>query len=1054
MGIETDGADAQPASSFASPSRATRVAQKVRHLSRSARPPSAPPPPEESPARSPELAPLLLVAHASRGWRAARRWFAANTFTPSWAPSLLRAPAVGYAVAVLAQVLAVAMVSGLIRLFGGFAFPGAPQLLAIALVALNWGAGPGVISCACATLLVYFVALQSHFALAPIGPRQGVELGIFLATGLCIGMLASQTERARRASSALATRLAAEQTRLETIIDAAPDMISIHDAGGAIVRRNTAAKRTAPDASGDERLDEAQRAYGLHALDGRPLTEGELPVARALRGEAIANLEVLSRLSDGEHIFSVSAAPFRDAWGAILGAVAITHDITPLRRSEQAAAERAAQLEATFDALVDGVVVLDTDASIRSMNDATRRLIGITDDADFRARLVDDRMSRLRVRDARGALVPPERLPQRRVLRGEVLFGLEADDYLLHTLDGREVRVNIGGAPVRDARGRVIGGVLSLRDVTTQRRLEHEVGARASQIEATYDTMTDGVVVYGADGSISHMNAEARDIFGRGVGVERADASLRERMRLLDLLDEHGRPLAHDAWPTARILAGETLRGASTFDVSFVARDGSRVWLTITGAPVRGADEAILGGVVIYRDVSERRRLEERTHDALVALLTVATTLVEPADGTTEEGARIVAQRLIDLTRSVLDCTRVAITVLDRATDVMRALAVTGLSPVQERQWWAEQRALERQGTRFSDGPDQGVITRLRAGEVLTFDLTQPPYDAAPNPYAIRSMLVAPMCLGDELVGLITYDYGGADHDYTQGELLLARGVARLAALVLERERLLRESAEDRARVLALEQTNMRMDEFLGIASHELKTPLTTIKANVQLTERRLTTLDPAAANFGDQVRRLSAASELMQRTQRQVDRLDRLVNDLLDTSRIRAGRLELRLDATDLGEIVREAVREHRLAWPGRPIELTIPDGAVPVEADADRIGQVVTNYLTNALKYSPEDAPVAVTLDLATPGVARVLVRDQGPGLPPEEHARIWERFHRTPGIEVQSGSGVGLGLGLHISREIVERHGGAVGLESVIGEGSTFSFTIPLAGDEPVR
>jgi signal transduction histidine kinase len=77
-------------------------------------------------------------------------------------------------------------------------------------------------------------------------------------------------------------------------------------------------------------------------------------------------------------------------------------------------------------------------------------------------------------------------------------------------------------------------------------------------------------------------------------------------------------------------------------------------------------------------------------------------------------------------------------------------------------------------------------------------------------------------------------------------------------------------------------------------------------------------------------------------------------------------------------------------------------------------------------------------------------VLVRDRGPGLPQEERERVWERFHRAPGIEVQSGSGVGLGLGLHISREIVERHGGAVGLESAVGEGSTFSFTLPLAGD----
>ncbi len=1050
MGIETEGTGAQSASSGqrhtpqALAERATTMSSRSPTSSQIERPA---PQPQASTATLPQLF-ATGRALGGRAWRSARRWFAANTFTPTWAPPRLRAPYMGYLIAVLAQIVATSFVVLLLAHFNTFAVPGVPQILAIALIALNWGAGPSVVSTLCGAALVYFAILPPRFALTPFDARSLAEACVFLTTGLVVSVVASQTERMRLANGALATRLAAEQTRLEAILEAAPEMISIHDASGAIVRRNRAAKLAAPEVRGDERIEEAQEAYGLHDLDGHALPADELPVARALRGQTITNLELLSRLSDGEHIFAVSAAPYRDAWGTILGAVAITHDITPLRRSEQAAAERAAQLEATFDSLVDGVVVFDPDANLLQMNNVARRLIGLSESQDFIGQSVDERMARLRLEDVLGKAIPRDALPQRRVLRGEVFFGLEADDYLIHTLDGRELRVNIGGGPVRDDHGAIIGGVITFRDVGEQRRLKYEVTERAAQIAATYDTMTDGVVVYGDDGHISSMNAEARDIFGRGIGAARADVPLSERMLLLDLLDEQGHPIPHDAWPTERILAGETLRGADPFDVSFVALDGRRVWLTITGAPVRDAEGRIIGGVVIYRDVTERRRLENRTHDALVALLTVATTLVDPTSSGTEEGARIIAQRLIDLTRSVLDCTRVVISVLDPATDVMRALAVTGLSPAHQRQWWAEQHALEASGTRFSKGPNLEVATRLRAGEVLTFDLTQPPYDATPNPYGVRNVLIAPMCLGDSLVGTITYDYGGADHIYTQAELLLAGGVARLAALVLERERLLRESADDRVRVLALERANARMDEFLGVASHELKTPLTTIKANIQLTERRLNALDPSAANFGDQVRKLSAASELMERTQRQVSRLDRLVNDLLDVSRIRAGKLDLRLEVADLNEIVREVVREQRTAWSGRPIELTLPVGAVPVHADADRIGQVVTNYLTNALKYSAEEEPVVVTLDLATPGFARVTVRDRGPGLPPDQQESIWERFHRAPGVEVLSGSGVGLGLGLHISREIVERHGGAVGLESVVGEGSTFSFTLPRA------
>jgi signal transduction histidine kinase len=118
---------------------------------------------------------------------------------------------------------------------------------------------------------------------------------------------------------------------------------------------------------------------------------------------------------------------------------------------------------------------------------------------------------------------------------------------------------------------------------------------------------------------------------------------------------------------------------------------------------------------------------------------------------------------------------------------------------------------------------------------------------------------------------------------------------------------------------------------------------------------------------------------------------------------------------------------------------------------ADAQRIGQVVTNYLTNALKYSPADRPVTVGL-LVDDQQAQLWVRDQGPGLSPEDQERIWERFHQVKGIEVQSGSGVELGLGLHICRTIIEQHHGQVGVQSVRGEGSTFWFSLQLAMPEP--
>src|SRR5260221_11079663 len=158
---------------------------------------------------------------------------------------------------------------------------------------------------------------------------------------------------------------------------------------------------------------------------------------------------------------------------------------------------------------------------------------------------------------------------------------------------------------------------------------------------------------------------------------------------------------------------------------------------------------------------------------------------------------------------------------------------------------------------------------------------------------------------------------------------------------------------------------------------------------------------------------------------------------------RIQAGRLDLHCEFTDLGMIIRQAVDEQRQAAPTRTLLLQLQEvQPVPVYADTGRLGQVVTNYLTNALKYSPAEQPVAVGLGGAS-NEARVWGRDQGPGLPPEEQERIWERFHRVKGIKVQSGTGVGLGLGSYICRIIFKRDKGQAAVKCTPCQGSPFWF-----------
>jgi signal transduction histidine kinase len=178
------------------------------------------------------------------------------------------------------------------------------------------------------------------------------------------------------------------------------------------------------------------------------------------------------------------------------------------------------------------------------------------------------------------------------------------------------------------------------------------------------------------------------------------------------------------------------------------------------------------------------------------------------------------------------------------------------------------------------------------------------------------------------------------------------------------------------------------------------------------------------------------------------------MVDDLLDVSRSRSGHLDLRPALCDLVAIVQESVEEQRRVWFERTITLDVPEEMkAPILADVDRIEQVITNYLTNALKYSDDNRPVQVSLRRDADEV-RVALRDEGPGLSTEDQQLVWERFQRVPGIDVRGtphSSTAGLGLGLYISKSIIEGHSGRVGVESTPGEGSTFWFTLPLARQE---
>jgi two-component system sensor histidine kinase ResE len=228
-----------------------------------------------------------------------------------------------------------------------------------------------------------------------------------------------------------------------------------------------------------------------------------------------------------------------------------------------------------------------------------------------------------------------------------------------------------------------------------------------------------------------------------------------------------------------------------------------------------------------------------------------------------------------------------------------------------------------------------------------------------------------------------------------------------------------------------------RLDEmrrrFISDASHEIRTPLTSIGGFAAAIA------DGTAATEDQRTR---SATLIM----REVERLNRLVNDLLDLSRIESGAVKLDLDEVDIPELVRAATEafEAQMQERGIQLDLDVPEMLPKVQADADRVYQVLVNLMSNALRFNRDEGRIAITARQVDRSI-QVDVRDTGPGIPEEELPHIWERFHRADSSRARRGGGTGLGLA--IVRSIVEAHGGKVTAESELEKGSTFTFTLPL-------
>jgi PAS domain S-box-containing protein len=499
---------------------------------------------------------------------------------------------------------------------------------------------------------------------------------------------------------------------------------------------------------------------------------------------------------------------------------------------------------------------------------------------------------------------------------------------------------------------------------------------------------------------------------------------LHERLTRLAIRDEQGRSLPSEETPLARALNGEVLSEERAMDLRVRTLDGREIELRVRAAPIRAPTGQLIGAVSVYRDVTEPNRLERTLAEQAEQLNRIFEGI---ADGLVVYDAEGQVLRANTTARRILG--------LDAAPADYSQASTHGRAVLYE--------AYDEEGRRLA--PEEWPLIRVLQGLVADADARDVRLRVLDGREVNLHTSAAPLRDGSgRLIGAVSIL-----HDQT------------------ERRRLERERAEVRTRELAMREVNQRLDIFVTMAAHDLRSPVAISRMVVHMAQARLERTAAGTDSGTDSALTLALdrAAEALVTTTNNLDRLWRLVQQLLDVARVKEGTLALNLQMIDLAELLRTCVAEQRMLNPSRVIALDLPAHAevssVIVNADVDRLNQVVTNYLSNAGRYSPEDQPITVALRLTyeeVPGVAdapadgsrerhmrpvaRVEVCDHGVGIAEEDQVTIWDRFQRAASVDQASG----LGLGLYIVRTIVELHRGRVGVQSMPGQGSTFWFTLP--------